>query len=356
MKKILLDAERMKYSNNGLFHFCSKLINAIAIHPDFQKNEQFSLFAPPNIIEDYKDAFDIFQFRSIYKFFLPFTGKYDIWHSTFQNTRYFPFHFKGKIVYTIHDFNFMYEGKFEGKRTQILKDIQRKVDRADVVVAISKFVKSEIEKYCNVDTAKIVVIYNGCNILEKPKFEAPKVKPNLPFFFTIGTILEKKNFKVLPSMLLKNDCDLVIAGEQSDPSYCQKIWERAKYFGVTKRVRLVGSISEGEKNWYLKNCQALPFPSLAEGFGLPVLEAMHFGKPTILSRLTSLPEIGGAQAYYYDNFEPDHIAERTMEVMDDYNSNIVERSNAIKAHAGKFTWEGAAKSYWKIYNSLLQKS
>ncbi|QES90519.1 glycosyltransferase family 4 protein [Rhizosphaericola mali] len=353
MKKILLDVERMKYANNGLFHFCSQLINAIASQPNFQQNEQFSLFAPPAIIEDYKDAFEIFKFRSLYKFFLPFTGKYDIWHSTFQNTRYFPYHFRGKIVYTVHDFNFMYEAKFETKRVQILKDIQKKVDRADVIVAISKFVKSEIEKYCQVDVAKIVVIYNGCNILEKPKFEAPKVKPNLPFFFTIGTILEKKNFKVLPSMLLKNDYDLVIAGEHSDYSYCQKIWERAKYFGVSKRVRLIGAISDNEKNWYLKNCQALPFPSLAEGFGLPVLEAMHFGKPTILSKLTSLPEIGGAQAYYYDNFEPDHIAERTMEVMADYNTDVLGKSDAIKAHAGQFTWEGAAKKYNEIYKRLL---
>ena len=246
----------------------------------------------------------------------------------------------------------MYESKSDKKRSEILRKIQQKVDRADVIVAISQFVKEEIIKYCKVDESKIVVIYNGCNIVENPKFVTPKTKPNLHFFFTIGTILEKKNFQVLPSMLLQNDYDLVIAGEQSDPVYCQKIWEKAKYFGVTKRVKLIGSISEGEKNWYLKNCLALPFPSKAEGFGLPVIEAMHFGKPTILSRLTCLPEIGGNQAYYYDNFEPDHISERTMEVMDDYNANIVEKTKTIKAHAGKFTWEGAAKKYMKIYSQL----
>ncbi|PZP47809.1 MAG: glycosyltransferase family 1 protein [Pseudopedobacter saltans] len=352
MSRILIDVERMKYSNNGLFHFCNQLINAIASHPEFQQHDEYSLFAPPTIIEEYQDAYNIFKFNPLYKFFLPFTNKYDVWHSTFQNTRYFPFKFKGKIVYTIHDFNFMYENKSDQRRSEILKKIQQKVDRADVIVAISKFVKSEIVKYCKVDIAKIVVIYNGCNIVEKPKFEVPKVKPNLPFFFTIGTILEKKNFKVLPSMLLHNDCDLVIAGQQLDRAYCNKIMERAQYFGVSNRVKLIGTIPEAEKNWYLKNCQAMPFPSLAEGFGLPVLEAMHFGKPTILSRLTSLPEIGSSQAYYYDNFEPDHIATRTMEVMEDYNGNIAKKSEAIKAHAGQFTWEGAAIKYNEIYKKL----
>lgn len=353
MGRILIDIERMKYSqHNGLLHYCAQLINAIGNLPEVDRRD-ITLMAPEQVRDFYREKdYDIYGLRSVHKFYLPRKNQFDLWHCTYQNSRYFPYSFKGKIVFTIHDFNFMYKDDYSPRRKQkILDNIKRKAERADVVIAISKFVQSEILKYCEIPPTKITVVYNGCNVHTNSEIYPPVIKPSRPFFFTIGTILEKKNFKVLPSMLLKNDFQLIIAGEHTDTAYCQKIWDMAKRLGVTRRVSLIGSISEGEKNWYLKNCLGLPFPSLSEGFGLPVLEAMHYGKPTFLSRLTSLPEIGGDAAYYFDHFEPEYMAHKTMESLDDYNSNK-NKAQEISDHAGQFTWEQSAKGYWSVYNDL----
>lgn len=95
------------------------------------------------------------------------------------------------------------------------------------------------------------------------------------------------------------------------------------------------------------------FPSLAEGFGIPVIEAMNFGKPVFLSSLTSLPEIGGQAAYYFENFDIDHMREVFDAGMDDYVEN--NRLETIKQHASFFSWDRCADEYYKIYRKLLTK-
>ncbi len=353
MGRILIDIERMKYSqHNGLLHYCAQLVNAIGNLSEVDRRD-ITLMATENVRAFYRDKdYAIYDLKPIHKLYLPRKSRYDLWHCTYQNSQYFPHSFRGKVVFTIHDFNFLYQDFSAGKKRRLLADIQRKIDRADTVIAISRFVQSEILQYCTVDPSRIKVIYNGCNIRTDSAVYPPVIKPGRPFFFTIGTILEKKNFKVLPSMLLKNDFQLVIAGDTSDTSYCQKIWDFAKRLNVARRVSLIGSIGEGEKNWYLKHCLGLPFPSLSEGFGLPVLEAMHYGKPTFLSKLTSLPEIGGDAAYYFDHFEPEYMAHKTMRDLEDYNGNV-NKAQEISDHASQFSWEESARSYWRIYQDLL---
>ena len=86
-----------------------------------------------------------------------------------------------------------------------------------------------------------------------------------------------------------------------EPEYEARILEIAKKIGVADRLVMTGLISEEQKYRYLKECSLFVFPSIAEGFGLPVIEAMAFGKKVLLSRHTCLPEIGGDHAYYLDS-------------------------------------------------------
>ena len=95
--------------------------------------------------------------------------------------------------------------------------------------------------------------------------------------------MRKKNFHVLPRILKGNDYRLVIAGNISSNSYCAEILEQAREWGVESRVTITGPVSEPVKQWYLQNCDAFVFPSIAEGFGLPVIEAMRYGKPIFTS-------------------------------------------------------------------------
>jgi glycosyltransferase involved in cell wall biosynthesis len=136
-----------------------------------------------------------------------------------------------------------------------------------------------------------------------------------------------------------------------DFDYVEKIIGEAKRLGVADRVHLVGPVSNEEKFWYYQHCLAFCFPSKAEGFGLPVLEAMHFGKPVFISRATSLPEIGGDKAYYFDSFDPLAMQEVFEKGMNDYFNN--QRTAAIRQHADSFSWNRAVQEYLDVYRKLL---
>ena len=141
---------------------------------------------------------------------------------------------------------------------------------------------------------------------------------------------------------------LVIAGNDKGPE-AEVIREKINSLDLVNRVSVVGMISEGEKKWYYENCQGLVFPSLTEGFGLPVVEAMHMGKPVFLSNLTSLPEIGGEIANYWESFAPDHMASLVKEGLANHNE---KKAVALRNRAAQFSWENAAKEYIKVYQSV----
>ena len=137
----------------------------------------------------------------------------------------------------------------------------------------------------------------------------------------------------------------------SEKQYRDKIVAEAARYGVSERVVITGPVSQHDKDWYYANCEAFLFPSLAEGFGLPVIEAMHHGKPVFLSTLTSLPEVGGAAAYYFTDFEPDTMAAVFAKGMADFANGGVARA---KANAARFTWERAGSEYLALYRSVLE--
>jgi glycosyltransferase involved in cell wall biosynthesis len=118
--------------------------------------------------------------------------------------------------------------------------------------------------------------------------------------------------------------------------------------GIADRVHFLGIITEKQKLWAYQNCKAFVFPSLSEGFGLPVVEAMSVGKPIFLSNLTSLPEIGGDDAYYFNDFSPENMVKTFQEGMADFEKNP-QKSERLRQRAAKFTWKKAAEAYWELY-------
>jgi glycosyltransferase involved in cell wall biosynthesis len=104
----------------------------------------------------------------------------------------------------------------------------------------------------------------------------------------------------------------------------------------------------------LENMLAFVFPSISEGFGLPVIEAMHFGKPVILATLTSLPEIGSDAAYYFPSFDPDDMQAVFYNSLQHYSVNKTQEQK-IKNRSADFSWGKAAQQYAAIYKQLLGK-
>ncbi len=349
--KIVIDCERLKHPHTGLYHFCYNLGKHLLTSSN-SDTEQINFYLP----ENKKDIFGadkqcIIQ-KPWHKILLPNTSKYDVWHATHQDTDYFPQNRKIPLVLTIHDLNILHnKNKSEEKKKRFLHDLAKKIKRADHITFISTFTKNDALQYIDLTNKPNTVIYNGCNINELDNLLTPLNAPLVPFYFTIGTIAEKKNFHVLPALLVGNDRLLLIAGITQSKDYKQVIIQEAVKYGVENRVIFTESINENDKQWYYKNCEAFLFPSLTEGFGLPVVEAMFFGKPIFLSTFTSLPEIGGDMAYYFNSFSKEAMQLTLKQGLLHYkNINPIEK---IKSRASLFSWQKAAEQYLKIYKSLF---
>lgn len=349
--KIVFDAERMKYPHTGLFHYCLNLGKAIGESKSTDVDLYY--FLKKGLPRYFGSNSRYLDQSSLQKIFRPSSSVFDIWHSNFQLTDYFPRSAKTKLISTIHDLNFLKEGKSRDKTKYYLKKIQKVIDRSSEVVAISNYVKSDILEHCKIEEKNIHVIYNGSNIREDVLAISRKQKPliNGQYIYSIGTINKKKNFHVLLNLLIGNDLKLVISGIVHEPQYQGKIEQLATHLGVNKRVLFTGPVSEEDKYNYMLNCAIFAFPSIAEGFGLPVIEAMSLGKKVLLSTHTSLPEIGGSEAFYLDSMESDYLTDfGESKIM-----NLIKatpREKEIQLWASQFTWKAAADSYLKLYMDL----
>lgn len=344
--ELIIDCDKMKARNTGLHYYCLHLVNALSRKAK-EEDEAVTVFAPKRVDTYFANDVVKMHKQPWNKYWLYIPSRYKVWHQTFQLGKYFPAS-RQKVVLTIHDLNFLYEN--DSKRDQKMKRIQQNMDRADSITAISEFTKHDVLTHLNTRGKTVEVIYNGGEQYQGNLVRPESRQTERPFLFSLGTVLEKKNFHVLPCLLKGNDFDLIIAGNPS--AYSLRVLKEAKRWGVEDRVFLVGAVSEEEKQWYLKHCTAFLFPSIAEGFGLPVVEAMYYGKPIFLSDHTSLPEIGGEVATYFnDRFDPEGMQSEFARGLSLYGNEIT--ADMIRANALKFSWDNTASQYWNLYKSLL---
>jgi len=348
--KIVFDCERMKYPYTGLFEYCHKL--GLSLQSEAQSTDEITLYLQQKDQHYFNEGFSFINQKSLHKVFFPaFSKEINLWHSAHQTSWYVPPAGRKVVrILTVHDLNFLYEEESESKRLKKLKKHQQTLDKADHIIAISEFTKQDILKHLKV-SKPISVIYNGCDFEVYPDFDSPVFRPKKQFIFALGTVIPKKNFHTLPCLLVGNELELVIAGKEN-ADYVIKIQAEAQKLGVQDRVHITGPVSKENKYWYYKNCAAFAFPSLAEGFGIPVIEAMNFGKPVFLSNKTSLPEIGGPYAYYFENFEQAHMQQVFSEGMVHYHET--NPADKIIEHAKNFSWQKCAQAHWKLYHSVME--
>lgn len=348
----VFDCERMKYPHTGLYHFCLQLGHALL---QTAGEEPLCFYTPPSAGKVFGTEACYLAQHAWHKFRFPPTKNLALWHCAHQASDYFPFGKKLKKILTLHDLNYLHDSrKTEKKKKAFLHEVQRKIDEADALAFISRFTQNDVAAHLNISGKKAIVIYNGCNIRELSSLTPPPSVPPQPFLFTLGTITDKKNFHVLPRLLPGNSFLLVIAGVTQSEAYKEKIIGEARQLGVADRVIFTGPVWENEKQWYLKNCRAFLFPSLAEGFGLPVLEAMYFGKPVLLSRATSLPEIGGGAADYFSGFSTEEMQQSLHRSLQEYEA-APGKKEALQQRALSFSWTEAALRYHEIYRDLLSE-
>jgi glycosyltransferase involved in cell wall biosynthesis len=345
MTTALVEMEKLKVPHSGLGQFCLHVGRAMAAQRPASLDLRF--YVPTRHLGVFGADVGYLAHSPLHKLTGATRDRYDVWHCIHQDSRYLPPRRGTRLVLTIHDLNFLQ--KYRGLRQAArLRALQRRIDRADVVTFISEFTEREVRAHLRLDGKPTRVVYNGNSLRAYPGAARPAFAPARPFLFTIGIIQPKKNFHVLvPFLRALGDRALVVAGNRESP-YAEELRRLAERSGVADRVVLPGGVTDEQKHWLFANAEAFVFPSLAEGFGLPVIEAMSLGKPVFLSTRTSLPETGGSEAFYWDDFEPDAMRDVFVRGMEAYRADPGKEAR-IRAWASRFSWDRAASEYLALY-------
>jgi glycosyltransferase involved in cell wall biosynthesis len=362
-QRVVVDLTRIKHLYCGLGQFSLHLGRALAraAHPTLTP-ELLVSFRNHRLLAGSGAASHLaypWMREKVLRYFRPLatrlglpTSKCALWHATTQFPRYLPLDQRVPVILTIHDLNFLREKPAEICRRN-LRSIQTFVDRASAVTTISHFVAAEIRQHLDLRQKPLRVIYNGLIADDYPDTVRPTFMDDRPFLFAIGDIVRKKNFHVLVNLMTRlPQYRLIIAGNNATP-YAEDIRQSAARSGLGDRVFLSGIASDATRYWLYKHCTAFVFPSFTEGFGLPVIEAMRFGKPVFVSDTTSLPEIGGPLAFYWPSFDTDAMHQVFKTGMATFSSDPKYPAH-LAARAKMFSWDTAAAEYMALYAQVLE--
>lgn len=355
MVDIFLESHNIKNLNFGFGQFNYHLIKGIFNSNPSNLNITIHTQNISKLKNEFGSTFKYKTYHPICRYPLfRIKKKYDLWHCMNQNIVVEPYH-KTPYLLTVHNTSHIKDpNNYKGEKNNI--KFQEKLNKSDAITYISHYAKSSTHEFFDVPNVPEYVIHNGNPITENliPLNYSPELNISNPFLFTIGEINERKNFKSLVLMLTHlKDYKLIIAGKNNTQE-ADKIKEVILKYNLSDRVILPGKISEIDKQYYYKNCSAFVFPSLREGFGLPVIEAMKFGKPVFISNNTSLPEIGGNIAFYWDHYDPHYMALALEEGMNTFENKKEYFETQLIKRAISFNWDDAAKEYIKVYNSLTK--
>ncbi|MCK5466234.1 glycosyltransferase family 4 protein [Candidatus Parcubacteria bacterium] len=272
-----------------------------------------------------------------------------------------------KLVITVHDLAFLLFPKHFTLKDRFLLNFhtKRAVQMADRIIVPSKATKNDIIKFYGVDGNKIEVIYHGVGTRQ---CLVPTEMANKPYILFVGSIQPRKNIVRLieafekiknpPNPLFQRGnfappfkkgargIKLIIAGGKGWMS--DEIYKKAKESEFSKEIEFMGSVSDDELADLYKNATIFVLPSLYEGFGLPVLEAMSYGIPCVVSDNSSLSEITGDSALLVDAYNSNDIAEKINVLLNDEKLRRDLSKRGVE-NAGKFSWIKAAEKVVEVF-------
>jgi len=260
--------------------------------------------------------------------------------------------FKGKVVVTIFDMIYEKFPQYYPANYNISQLKRRCCERADKIIAISHSTKNDLVGFFGVSPEKIVVVYLASSL--KSNNAPSRVRPfSEPYLLFVGKREYYKNFAGLlqafaTSDSLKENFRIVcFGGEPVDSD--EK--ERLKELGIAGRVHYIRG-DDGLLCNYYRNAAAFVCPSLYEGFGIPVLEAMEFSCPVICSNTSSIPEVAGEAAVYFDPSDPASMQQALENTLFDQEllNDLKKRGLGRQA---SFSWDRCAEETLAVYHSLL---
>lgn len=273
-----------------------------------------------------------------------------------------PIWYHGRVVTTIHDLTTMRftnpaknSAVFAFKQQVYKYVVWRVAHKSDALITPSQFVADDVVRYTGVKPSKVTVTHEAADpITARSKPLGQLVGKR--FLLYVGRPTPHKNLERLIEAftLLRGQHPqllLVLAGFK-DANY-ERIEDEAYVKGV-KNLLFTDFITEGQLRWLYERSEAYVFPSLSEGFGLPGLEAMRHGTPVLASRVTSLPEIYGNAAHYFDPFNVQDMADKMNEVLTDKKL----RQTLVKygqEQVEKYSWQRMAEQTLGVYKKVLDE-
>ncbi|MBI4806404.1 MAG: glycosyltransferase family 4 protein [Desulfovibrio sp.] len=265
---------------------------------------------------------------------------------------------KARLVYTLYDLSFMENPQWttEQNRVGCLEGVFGASLRADFMLSISQATLEHFLRiYPHYPRERTAVMHLASRFGEQSPRRAPKrlrgVTPG-EYWLCVGTIEPRKNQKALFEALaaLPGKRQLVLAGGRG--WLMDDMARMVSELGVASRVKLTGYVDDEELAWLYANCLGFVYPSLFEGFGLPVLEAMSLGAPVITSNVSSLPEVAGDAAILVDPLDTGAIAAAMARLEGDGSLRASLREAGL-ARAASFSWESAAQVAAEAYDRVL---
>lgn len=265
-------------------------------------------------------------------------------------------------VYVVHDIIYERYPNQLGKRAfwkrwWLHYNVAKGLQKASRVVAVSRFTKQEILHFHpQVDAQKISVVYEGWEHLENHSKTQTIDVPFREYILYVGSTRGHKNIQGLLDAMtitaphLPEKTGLVIAGDDR----MLNAHQRQQLENLRDRVRMTGWLDSDALDAYCRQAKAMIFPSLCEGFGIPVLEAFYYRKPLLLSNASSLPEVAGDAALYFDPHQPEEIAARIEEALcmtaDEQTKWIKKGEARLKV----FSWQKTADEIDGMITNLLR--
>jgi glycosyltransferase involved in cell wall biosynthesis len=378
------DAKRAYHNQTGLGHYSRTLIHSLATyypeHEYFLFNPKASnsfQFSEQNVHEVLPQSFlskklsALWRSNRVKKDLQQY--KIDLYHGLSHEI---PVNIQKtgiKSIVTIHDLIFeRYPEQFKLIDRKIYsKKFRYSCEHADKIIAISNQTKQDIIDLYKTPTEKIEVCYQSCNpafgqrVTEDAK-QSIKTKYNLPdqYFLYVGSLIERKNLlnicKAIQLIRDEVNIPLVVIGNGGE--YKQKVKDYISQNKLEDRIIFLSDNSTAKHSPGFQSAADFPaiyqlaiamiYPSVFEGFGIPVLEALWSRIPVITSNVSCLPEAGGHGAFYVDPTKPEEIAERMKRILND-GSFVQQQVEKGWQHAQRFSNYNTAAKVMEVYKQVV---
>lgn len=360
------EAKRFFHNNTGLGNYCRDLIRILS--KQYPQNNYF-LYNPKPTLDNNSLVGGIVIEKnpgSIYKKFKNYWRQKAITNDLVRdNIEIFhglsgelPFRLKSKkikSIVTIHDLIFVRYPELYShfdRKIHFLK-FKKATQNADLVIAISQQTKEDIIQFFNIKADKIKVIYQGCQEVFKQKYsleEKEEVRQNfnLPknFILNVGTIEERKNALIIVKAIKDIDTTLVLVGRET--AYTKKLHQYIKEHQLENKVLFLKKLTSKELAILYQLADIFIYPSIFEGFGIPIIEALYSNTAVITTNSGVFPEAGGPDSIYIDPTNVIQLQEAITNLLNNPQKRLEITQKGFE-FVQKFNDEIIAQQYMDCY-------